>query len=66
MFWSIFTAAYFFTENNLSSFLNELILVSVHCNWLIGLIVSVRGYRPCNTANTTVDICLRVENGIKK
>ena len=44
---------------------SEGVLVSVHCNYLIGCIVVVWGYRSLNTANATADICLLVENGYK-
>ena len=45
---------------------SEAALVSVHCNCLIGWIVIVRGYRPRNTINTIMDICLLVNNVTKK
>ena len=43
----------------------EVALVYVHCICLIGCIVIAQGYRPCNTVNTTADVCLLVENDIK-
>ena len=45
---------------------SEAALVSVHCNCLIGWTVIVRGYRPRNTINTIMDICLLVKNITKK
>ena len=44
---------------------SEVALVSVHCNCLICCIVIAWSYRPWNTANTAVDICLLVENSNK-
>ena len=44
----------------------EVALVSVHCNCLIGWTVIVRRYRPWNTIDTTMDICLLVKNSNKK
>ena len=44
----------------------EVALVSIHYNCLIDWIVMAQGYRPWNTINTTMDICLLVENGNKK
>ena len=41
-------------------------LLSVHCSCLIGWIVIVRGYRPWNTGNTAMYICLLVESGNTK
>ena len=31
---------------------SEVVLVAVHCNWLIGYIMITRGYRPYDTATT--------------
>ena len=45
---------------------SEVALGSAHCNCLIGWIVIVRGYRPWNTVNTTMDIWLLVQSGNKK
>ena len=45
---------------------SEVALVSVHRNYLIGWIVTVKGYRSWNTNNTKMDIYLLVENGTKK
>ena len=43
----------------------EVALVYVHYKFLIGCIAIAREYRPRNTVNTIVDICLLVENGNK-
>ena len=41
---------------------SEVALVYAHCNYLIGFIMFAPGYRPWNTANTTVNIYLLVKN----
>ena len=50
-----------FSRKEITKF-SELALVSVHFNCLIGCIVIMRGYWLWNTANTTADIYLLVEN----
>ena len=45
---------------------SEVALLSFHCYCLIGCMMVAWWYRSWNTANTTADICLLIENGKKK
>ena len=57
MFWSVLTATCCFSEKKLEVLWSSL--------GLIVCIVIVKGYQPWNTANTTADIYLLVENSYK-